>query len=143
MQRSTRQVLTQFTSTIDKLMQKRLLSLNPFSSSFLGSVIEQLRLTLQQEHQTQAESSTNLEVEINKVQASLATQRHQPELMGVYVILATILGVNFLICFGMSLLWNSIVNWMMRHQLKHARLRGVEEANLLHPPGTCEKQRMN
>ena len=112
----------QFTRTIDKLLQKRLLSLNHFSSSFLSSVIEQLRLTLQTEHQVQNESTTGLETQINKVETILTTQRNQPELMGVYVVLAVVLGVNFLIFFGMQLLRNSIVNWLMRHQLKHARL---------------------
>ena len=124
-------------------MQKRLLSLNHFSSSFVSTVIEQLRLTLQSEHEGQSKSSTNLAVEINKVQASLSNQRHQPELMGVYIVLAVVLGINFLILFGMQLLCNSIVNWFMSHQLKNARLHGVEEASLLKAPGPSEMQMQN
>ena len=122
MQKNTRQMFYQFTRTIDKLLQKRLLSLNHFSSSFLSSVIEQLRITLQSEHQIQTETGNGLEKQINKVETILANQRHQPELMGVYVVLAVVLGVNFLIFFGMQLLRNSIVNWLMHYQLKYARL---------------------
>ena len=112
--------------------------LNHFSSIFLSAVVEQTRLTLQKEHQLEAETSTDLKVEINKVQSTLASQRHQPELTGVYIMLTVALVVNFLICFGMTLLRNSIVNWMVRHQLRHAQSRGVAEVSLLHNPGSSE-----
>ena len=50
MQTSTKEIFAQFTKVIDRLLKKRLLSLNHFSTSFFSALLEQLRLTLQKEH---------------------------------------------------------------------------------------------
>ena len=125
MQKATRKMFYQFTRTLDKLMQKRLLTISHFSSSFLSSVVEQLRLTLQAEHRNQSQIESHLEVEINKVQASLDQQCHQPELSGVYIALAAVLGFNFLTLLCLYLLHNSIVSWFLRQQVKNGRQHSV------------------
>ena len=75
MHRITWQIHDQYTTSVDKLIQERLLSLNHISASFVSTVIEQLRLTLQSEHRNQSQSSSNLAVKINKVQTSLNEQK--------------------------------------------------------------------
>ena len=109
-----------------------------FSSSFFSALLEQLRLTLQEEHKVSSETLSELLNDIGKVQTTLREQRHQPELAGVYVMLTLSLVIGFIICFGMTLLRNSLVNFMIRHQLRHARAQGFQEISLLKNPGSSE-----
>ena len=93
-------------------------------------------MTLQKEHGLQAETSTDLQVEINKIQTTLVGQRHEPELTGVYIMLTISLVIACIICFGMTILRNSLVNFMIRHQLRAARAQGFQQVSLLQNPGS-------
>ena len=97
-------IFHQLNNNFDQLLQKRLLSLNHISSNFLSSIVEQSRITLQDEHKSQDKVDIGIKAQLNKIETILASQRHQPELLAVYVILAVNLGVHFLTFFGMQYL---------------------------------------
>ena len=110
-------VFYQMTTMFDDVLKTRLLSLNHVNSNFSGTTIEQAKIALLDGHTKLNEADLKMKDKLNKIVTLLQTQRHQPELLAVYIILGINLGIHFLGFLAMQYLKNQIMNWFMRQQL--------------------------
>ena len=68
------------------------------------------------------------------IQKELQGQIHEPELLKAYILLAIILVIGVCMIVAITILRNSIVNFILRHQLRAAINQGFPPHDiLLHP----------
>ena len=102
----------------------------------MSSIIEQLRIMLQREHKAQHKELASIVTEMNKIKEVLdAIDEHGIEFTYMYVVNAVILAISCLICLGLILVKNSLINFMVKHQLRHALALGLNEISPLNPAG--------
>ena len=112
-----RDILNQLMQGADAVLQQRLVTASQVTNSFLSTIMEQLRLALQQEHSHIQTSITAVKSGVDKVHAHLMVQRHQPELYVVYGLLALIIVMILSLLFGLIWLKTSVVNQLLKGQL--------------------------
>ena len=80
------------------MLQSRLTDLNRISTSFLSTVVRQLRLYLAEQFKSTKGKITDMSTLISKVQATLVVFRYEPEY--IYIILIVIIGllISMTIC---------------------------------------------
>ena len=120
---SARDTLAQFTEKIDTLFQLRLKSLSQVSASFISSLIQAMRVKLQQENSEIKTAMSQVKDELTLILSSLENQIHEPELYKVYVMLVAILMIA--LCLGIGMVWlrHSVINFLIRHQIRFSYLR--------------------
>ena len=101
--------------------------------------METQRIALIKEHDSNTKTMANITTQIEQIQNKLNTFVHEPENFWVYTMNSILIALGCLICIGLNLLKNSIMNFFLRHQIKHARILGIQEKSLLTPPGQDER----
>ena len=61
------------TTTLDNLIKKRLRSASQISNSFVGTIVESLRLKIQKEHINQGKVSSNIKGQLDTLTRMVAT----------------------------------------------------------------------
>ena len=112
------EIFNQLMKGADAVLQQRLVTASQVTNSFLSTIMEQLRLTLQQEHSLVQTSIIAVKSGIDKVHDHLKVQRHQPELYVVYSLLAFIIVMILALLFGLIWLKTSVVNQLLRGSIE-------------------------
>ena len=97
--------------------------------------METQRIALISEHDNNNKSMANLALQIKKIQDKLNNFEHEPELFWIYIMNSILIALACIICIGLNLVKNSIMNFFLRHQVKNARILGIQEKSVLSPAG--------
>ena len=101
---------------VDSMITRCLVEFNKVQSRFLGAVIDQSRLVLEDQNKKQLLRDSSIKAQVEKVDLLLKGQRHDPELSYIYVFLSIGLGLQFLGFFLVHFLKNRMVNWILLNQ---------------------------
>ena len=108
----------------DSMLQQRLVELNQVQSRFLSSVVEQSRISLERQNEKQMDNNDDMKTQLTKVGTILEGQRHDPELLYVYIFLSINLGIQVIGFFAIQFLKTRIANWILMNN-QQGLLMGV------------------
>ena len=125
---AARIMFVQLTTAIDNLLKKRIRSATQLSTSFSSTVIEQLRLRIQDDHQGQNISTRETQKQLAILEDLVKQNPDQTDLTGLYVCLAVVMGLVTLLLFALNIARNSIVAYMLKLQLRNTPRAGSKSA---------------
>ena len=109
----------ELTIAMDELNQKRLQALSTTFSAYISAILQNMRISLQNEHKNISITLTDQSKNIQAVNQMLKEQRHQPELDKLYIMNAVIIMINALLAMGLIILRHSITQFVLKYNFKY------------------------
>ena len=109
----------ELTIAMDELNQKRLQALSTTFTAYISSILQNMRISLQNEHKNISITLNDQSENIQAINEMLKEQRHQPELDWVYIMNAAIIMLNALLAMGLIILRHSITQFVLKYSLKY------------------------
>ena len=116
--RVAKRMFIHLTTTIDNLVKKRLRSASQISTSFVGTIIEGLRLKIQQEHHNQTKASSDIKRQLDSLTRMVTTESEETDLKIVYICLGVIMGMICIVLWASSLVRNGVIHHLMKMQIR-------------------------
>ena len=125
---AARIMFVQLTTAIDTLLKKRICSATQLSTSFSSTIIEQLRLKIQDDHQKQNKSTSKVREQLVILEDLLNQKTEQIDLTGLYICLAVVMGLMCIILCASNIFKNIIIRYMLKLQLRNTPRVGSKSA---------------
>ena len=116
------------TTTIDNLLKKRICSASQLSTSFSSTIIENLRLKIQDDHKSQNKSSIEIRRQLATLEQIVKKKSETADLTGLYICLGVVMGMICLVLWASNIVKNGIIKFMLKLQLRNTPRPGSRNA---------------
>ena len=102
--------------------------MSQLSTSFAGTIIENLRLKIQEDHKNQSKSSSEIKRQLNILERIVKKESETVDLKGVYICLGVIIGMICLVLWASNLVKNGVIQHLMKMQVRNTPRPGSQNA---------------